>query len=172
MLVLLREATDNDLELIMAWRSNPIVFKGAYTQNKPLTWEEHHIWWRTRGPWWKFFIIQINDGISTRDAGIVNFGQLDNWNPEFNYYLGEVSLWGQGVGEKALSLAIDWLKEKGYCRLHTTVVDGNEPSEKVLEKLGFVKIRPARKGESYWELYLSDENKSSEITSGRKPVNG
>jgi hypothetical protein len=38
MTVLLREATDKDLEPIMAWRSNPIIYEeGAYTQNTPLT---------------------------------------------------------------------------------------------------------------------------------------
>jgi len=171
MKVLLREATNDDRELMMAWRSNPILFKtGAYTQKAPLTWNEHYTWWNTRGPWWKFFIIQVNDGITTHDVGVVNFGQLDNWNPEFNYYLGEVSLWSQGVGEQALQLGINWLREHGYCRLHTTIVDDNKRSEGVLRKLGFKRIRAARKGESYWEMKLSDEVGSTEYTSGRKSL--
>ena len=170
MIVALREATSDDLELIMAWRSNLLIFQGAYTQKAPLTWEEHYQWWTTRGAWWQFFIIVMADGRTVRDVGVVNFGQLDNWNPEFNYYLGEVSLWSQGVGKEALKKAIDWLKERGYCRLHTTVKDDNERSIGVLASLGFKYIRPARAGESYYELYLSEEDRATEYTSGRKPL--
>ena len=166
--VSLRPATDSDLVLIMAWRSNPILFDFCYTQKEPLTWAEHYNWWHSRGPWWRFFIIQLEEETGIRDVGLVNFGQLDNWNPEFNFYLGEVSLWGQGVGEKALSLGLEWLKERGYCRVHTTVKETNDRSKGVLGKIGFVRTIPARKGEWYWEIQLSDEDRAAEYTSGRK----
>ncbi len=171
MKVSLRPMTDKDLELIMVWRSNPDIYgKGAYTQRAPLVWEEHYTWFATRGHWWKFFVIVVDDEKTRpRDVGIVNFGQLDNWNPEYNYYLGEASLWGQGVGKQALSLGIEWLKRHGYCKLHTTVKDDNERSMGIMTSLGFVKTGPARVGESCWEMVLSDQDKATEYTSGRKP---
>ena len=110
------------------------------------------------------------DGVTRpHKVGIVNIGQLDNWNPELNYYIGEVSLWGQGVGEKAVSLALDWLKKHGYCQVHTTVKDGNERSISVLKALGFTEQGQARVGETRWNLVLSDKDEATEYTSGRKP---
>ena len=167
----LKLATDEDIELIMAWRNNPLIFQsGAYTQKTQLTWREHYNWWKCRGPWWKFFMIIADDGITqSRRVGIVNFGQLDNWNPEFNYYLGETSLWGQGVGKIALKLGLDWLKYHGYCRTHSTVRDDNERSINILKSLSFVRTGDARLGESYWEIRLAEKDTATEYTSGRKP---
>ena len=40
----LREATDDDLEIMLAWRLNPLVFRGFYLQSEPLEWDEHYTW--------------------------------------------------------------------------------------------------------------------------------
>lgn len=171
MSVMLRKAIEQDLPLMMAWRSNPLVYEeGCYTQSSPLTWEEHYTWWCSRGRWWRFFIIQINDGETTRDVGVVNFGQLDNWNPELNYYLGEVSLWNQGIATEALKMGLDWLRARGYCKVHTTMKDTNKRATAVLNKLGFSQSGKARKGESVWELTLLEGEGSQEYTSGRKEL--
>ena len=169
-MVYLRLATESDLPLMMAWRSNPAIYeKGCYTQKKPLEWAEHWVWWQSRGRWWKFFIVMYTEGIyPERPVGVVNFGQLDNWNPELNYYLGEVSLWGKGIGRVALQEGLIWLGKHGYCAVHTTVVDGNERSINVLKSLGFRATMPARKGETRWDLTLSEKDESTEYTSGRK----
>src|SRR3972149_4238267 len=108
----LRDLTEHDWPLMMAWRSNPLVFEeGCYTQKAPLEWSEHVTWKRSRGRWWQFFIIMLSsDNLPERPVGVINFGQLDNWNVECNYYLGEVSLWGQGIATEALSQAISWLR--------------------------------------------------------------
>ena len=155
---------------MMAWRSNPLVFEeGCYTQNKTLTWLEHVIWMRSRGPWWRFFVIMVSTtNLPERAVGIINFGQLDNWNTECNYYLGEISLWGQGVAGEALSQAIKWLRLHGYCKLHTTMKDTNARATGVLEKLGFRKAGKARVGESVWEIQWEEIDGSQEYTSGRK----
>ncbi len=167
----LKLATDDDVELVMAWRNNSLIFQtGAYTQKVPLTWKEHYNWWNCRGYWWKFFMIIVDDGVlRPRKSGIVNFGQLDNWNPEFNYYLGETSLWGQGVGKIALNIGLNWLKFHGYCKTHSTIRDDNERSINVLKSLGFVRTGEARPGESYWEIKLSERDTATEYTSGRIP---
>lgn len=167
-MIYLRELELSDLPLMMAWRSNAAIYENCYTQKQPLEWEEHYNWFQSRGRWWKFFIIMFQGScVPERPVGIVNFGQLDNWNPEFNYYLGEVSLWGKGVGKMALSMGIEWLKMHGYCAVHTTVVNGNERSEGVLKSLGFRATMPARKGETRWDLVLADKDDASEYSSGR-----
>lgn len=157
----------------MAWRSNPSIYeKGCYTQGKPLTWDEHHIWMTSRGRWWKFFIIQVTDERGSRKVGVVNFGQLDNWNPEFNYYVGETTAWRKGIGRKAVELGLGWLRELGYCKTHTTVPNDNESGIAMMKSLGFKNVGPARAGESTWEKYLREDkiDRAGEVTSGRKAI--
>ena len=118
-------------------------------------------------------MIWEDDGITRpRKVGIVNFGQLDNWNPELNYYVGEISLWGQDIGKDAVSFALCWLRLHGYCQVHTTVKDGNERSINLLKSLGFALQGQARKGETRWNLVLSDKDEATEYTSGREPFMG
>jgi RimJ/RimL family protein N-acetyltransferase len=154
--VLLRRADDGDMALVMSWRSNPDVYKNHfYTQQKPLTWREHKAWWQGRNKDWHEFIIEICDGdFEWRPVGMVTVGQLDNYSPEVGYAIGEVTLWGKGVVTQAVFLVIQWLKNKGYKHLHTTILDSNKASQRVTQKLGFKKVCPARDGESRWELKI------------------
>jgi len=153
--VSLRPATELDLELMMAWRSNPLVYAGFYTQQAPLTWEEHWKWWHNRGPWWKVFIIQYND-IETRlrDVGVVTIGQLEHWSPELGYYVGEVSLWGKGIGREAVRLALQYIKRYGREYAHTTILVNNSRSIQLIESLGFKRFGCARVGESWYQVAL------------------
>lgn len=146
------------MELILAWRNNPLIWQGLYQQakeDKPIDWYEHWNWWHTRYNW-KQFIIQVNDNnIWTRDIGYINIGQLDHWCPEVAIVIGEVSLWGQGIGRQALSLALDWLEELGYQKTHTTILKNNKRSIKLFESLGFQRVGDAREGEWAYEKNLS-----------------
>jgi RimJ/RimL family protein N-acetyltransferase len=143
----LREATEQDLELMMAWRSNPLVYEGFYTQTEPLKWEEHLKWWESRNRDWRTLIIVLVSAYKERRVGVVTIGQLDHWSPEIGYYLGEVSLWGKGFGKEAVKLGLNWLRERGYKWCHTTVLVSNKRSAGLLWKLGFQAIGPAREGE-------------------------
>ncbi len=168
-IVTIREATQEDWELIMAWRSNPLVYEGKYSQKKPLTWEEHYTFMTTRGRWWRWFIILVNDFKTTRKVGVVTLAQLDNWNPEINSYISEVTLNDSGdVERQAVELAIEWLRDKGYQKLHTTVPDASERWIRLLLGMGFVNVGLARKGESTWEKYISDIDSSVEYVTGRR----
>lgn len=153
-MIFLRKATDSDLPIIMAWRSNPLLFSGFYTQTTPLSWEEHLKWWQSRNKDWRHFIIVLVEDMIMRDVGVVTVGQLDHWSPEIGYFVGEVSLWGKGVGKKAVSLALDWLKEKGYKYAHTTAPTSNIRSIKLLEGLGFKYLGKAREKEQWMQKSL------------------
>lgn len=94
-----------------------------------------------------------------RPIGVVNIGQLDYWSPEIGYFIGELSLWGKGLGTQAVQLGINWVQEyaethKHITHIHTTIKDDNKASIKLIKKLGFVKGMEARKGESYWTRLL------------------
>ncbi len=176
MIVTLREATQDDWELIMAWRSLPQVYEGKYTQRKALTWKEHYTFMTTRGPWWRYFIIVLEeDGLEElstppRKVGVVTLAQLEDFNPQFNSFIGEAALYSPDVEYDAMLLALDWLRERGYCKTHTVIRDSNQRWADLVTSLGLKRVGPARTGESTWEMYLSDTDKSTEYTSGRKSL--
>ena len=152
-MVYLRLATDADLSLMMAWRSNPDIYQGFYTQVSPLKWEEHLKWWKSRNQDWRSFIIVLVEKNYAREVGVVNIGQLDHWSPEIGYYVGNVTDWGKGIAREALEEAFKWLKERGYKYCHTTIKMDNERSSKLAWGLGFSVVCGAREG----ELWLTKE---------------
>ena len=85
---------------------------------------------------------------------MVNIGQLDHWSPEIGYFVGEVSLWGKGVGKEAVRQSLGWLKEYGKEYAHTTILDNNTVSIKLIESLGFKKFGKARECESWYQKKL------------------
>ena len=152
----LREACKCDLPIMLAWRSNKEVYKGFYQQKGALVWEEHLKWFNSRNQDWRTLLVLYQD----RPVGVVTIGQLDNWNPEIGYYIGEVSLWGKGVGTEAVRQGIEWVKEYAKTHsyitsVHTTILYSNKASIKLIEKLGFKHVCEARKGEGRWEMMLN-----------------
>ena len=153
-MLFLRKANEADLPLIMSWRSNPLVYQGFYSQRKPLEWAEHYQWWESRNKDWREFIIVLIEGTHMREIGIVTIGQLDHWSPEIGFFIGEVSLWGRGIGKKAVSLGLDWLKEYGKEYCHTTILDDNKRSIRLIKSLGFTRLGKARENESWYQKRL------------------
>lgn len=149
--VSLREANDDDIELMMAWRSNPLVYCGFYSQHEPLKYKEHYAWWksrRNRRDW----IIVLDDGEHTRDVGVVNVSSLDSDSPEVGVYVGEVTAWGRAIGRRAVSLAIHWLHANGYKKARALVLKDNPASLSLFEAVGFRRISEGREGEWVYEL--------------------
>lgn len=153
-MILLREATNSDMALVMAWRSNPLVYQGFYSQKKPLEWEEHKSWWLSRNRDWKEFIVVLAEDGCMRDIGVVTIGQLDHWSPEVGYFIGEVSLWGKGYGKESVRLSLEWLKAHGKMYCHTTVLVKNTRSLSLLRSLGFEYLDKAREGEVWLQKQL------------------
>jgi len=157
MKVLLRVAQGvSDAVLVMSWRNSPLVWRGLYTQsreNRPLSWSEHWKWWNTRYTW-KIFIIQVNDGETTRDVGYLNVAQMDYWEPETGIAVGEVDLWGQGVAKEALKLIFEWLRTQGYKYTRTTIPNHNERAKKLYISLGYKVIGDARADETLYRKEL------------------
>jgi RimJ/RimL family protein N-acetyltransferase len=145
-MIYLREVREDELELTMAWRSNPLVYEGFYTQDAPLKWKEHFSWWKSRKNWKNLMVVMVNNHIERR-IGVVTLGQLDHWSPEIGYYIGEVSLWKKGYGTEAVKLGLAYLKDNGYKYCHSTVLTQNIPSAHLLWKLGFQAGGGAREGE-------------------------
>jgi RimJ/RimL family protein N-acetyltransferase len=132
----LRASKEKDLELIMAWRSNSLVYQEFPCQHSPLAFEEHYNWWKSQKNW-RQWIISYGEGKYARDVGEVNVQNLNTDCPEIGYLIGEIPLWGKGVGKQAVNKALDWLRKKGYKKVSAKVLDKNEGSKRLLYNLGF-----------------------------------
>jgi len=149
----LRLAREEDYPLTMAWRSNPLVYKGFYQQEEPLIWEGHIAWYGSRNKDWRSFIVIYEE----RPVGCITIGQLDHWQPEIGWYIGEVSLWGKGVGREAVNLGLEYLKSLGYESCHTTILKDNMRSLQLAKSLGFKESGDARDGEIWVVIQLGEQ---------------
>ena len=147
--VLLREAIDNDLDLMFLWRNDPEIYQSFYTQDKKLTWDEHISWWKSRNKDWRTFVIIHN----LRPVGIVTIGQLDHWCPELGYYIDRL-FWDKGIGKEAVKKGLEYIKKYGREYAHTTILDINERSIRLVKSLGFKYLGTAREGESWYQKKL------------------
>lgn len=129
-------ASENDLELILAWRSHPEIFRFFRQQKGPLTWEEHVNFWKMRKNREDLIIKYQNDG-KWRKVGTINFSKLDSKLPEVGILIGELTLHGKGVGLRALLLGLKLLKEQRYERVFAEINVKNAASTKLFKKAGF-----------------------------------
>jgi len=147
-------AIEQDLELIMAWRSNPLIYKNFYIQKRPLEWKEHIDWWtRNKKSWDRLiFIIWYN----SRKVGSISLHSFSTGIPEVDIYIGEVTLWGKGIGKKAIDILLNMEYEvlKRYKVVCARILKGNIRSQKVFESCGFSKRGEGRPGEWYYERLI------------------
>lgn len=149
----LRQVTDNDLKLIMEWRSNPSVYQYFYNQTKPLVWEEHLAWWkarRNRVDW----IILLHNNNELIPVGSINCAELNSDSPEIGLFIGDTSQWGKAIGKTSVRLVALWLSKRGYERTIARVMKDNERSKRLFKSLGFVEYEESRPGELFYQKVL------------------
>jgi RimJ/RimL family protein N-acetyltransferase len=130
----------NDLELVLAWRSNPEIYRHFRKQNDPLDWDEHVKWFESRTPSRYDFIIHYNG----RRVGVVNIGS-DN---DVGIYLGDCSARGRGIATNALN----WLCERFDDRrpLIAEIHESNEASQRLFRRCGFEEAQKEGEWIKYW----------------------
>jgi RimJ/RimL family protein N-acetyltransferase len=152
--VTLREVEEDDLELLLAWRSNKLVHRHFTDQHGPLKWYEHWKWWKSREHR-KDWVVLLTDETGVRRVGVANVGKLDREVPEIGLYIGEVTLWGGGVGRRAVQEVMNWLRREGYSRCMAGVRQGNERSVKLFTGLGFQQVSVTEGGRRIYETDLA-----------------
>lgn len=152
----LRQLKENDLELLMAWRSHPKLYRCFYEQEGPLTWKEHYNWWKSRENR-KDWIIVFEGKFRKRDVGSVNISQLDSHYPEIGILVGEISLWGKNIGKKSVKLAIQYLREKNYKGAEANIIKKNLRSKRLFKGFNFKKVGENRNGEDKFRLEFDDD---------------
>jgi RimJ/RimL family protein N-acetyltransferase len=90
-----------------------------------------------------------------RDVGVVNVSDLDDV-PEVGLFIGEVALWGRGIGTAGVNFAVDWLADQGYDRARSRIMEDNDGSIRLFEKVGFEHVGPARPGEIEFQIDLAE----------------
>lgn len=153
-LVKLKLVKEEDLELLMAWRSHPKIYKYFLLQKRPLKWEEHIKFWNTRKDR-QDWVILLSSNNRWRKVGSVYVSNLSKPVPDLGIYIGEVSLHRIGLGSKALNLGINWLKNKGFKKVRARINKANTSSIKLFTKYDFKKKYAIHGGkELLYELNL------------------
>lgn len=131
--------TEGDLELVLAWRSNPLVYRHFRRQDGPLSWDDHVAWFESRAPERHDFVVTFEG----RRVGVVSLTEDD----EVSIYLGDVSARGNGVA----SAVLRWLCDRFVDRipLYAEVQEENEASRLLFERCGFER----RDEDDDWILY-------------------
>jgi [ribosomal protein S5]-alanine N-acetyltransferase len=117
-----------------------------------------------KGRWCRYGIILPDSDVPIGGIGLHNI-DLRNRRCEVGYDLSPAH-WGTGVMTRAPLPVLAWaFGEGGFNRIEATVMQGNDPSERVLERLGFKReallreykfVRGEYKDYSMWSLLASD----------------
>lgn len=137
--MILREISQEDIEIIRNWRNSKEVSKYMYTDDY-ITREAQLDWFRTvsNSPNCKYFMICYDN----KDLGVANLSNIDYRNKHafWGFYLGDNSVRGKGIGYiaefKVLSYAFDVLNLN---KLLGEVFATNANVLNLHEKFGFKK---------------------------------
>lgn len=134
---------EKDLELVLAWRNNPEIYKNFVEQDGPIEWDNHIAWYKQRPASREDFIIRYEN----RRVGVVSLDEDDF----VSIYIGEQPLWGQGIASRML----EWLIQRHFPSrpLYAEIHIENARSKHLFERWGFT--QSDRKDE--WVIYQYDE---------------
>ncbi len=117
-----------DLELLLAWRSNPDIYDHFKNQETALAWSDHVSWFATRDESRHDYIIEYKG----RRVGSVYIDEQKH----IGVYIGETSLQERGIG----SQAIEWITNQFDNPLWAEIKRENKASEKAFKKCGFKQV--------------------------------
>ncbi len=134
--ITLRDLTTKDLDLVLIWRNNPNINK--YLANRVKTNPEAQVWFN-----------RITSSPSNLLKGILYDGRLIGYcivesideqsrKCEVGVIIGELQLWGKGIGKIIVTELLKYCFEK--LRLHrvlAVIAKGNEHSERLFKSMGF-----------------------------------
>ena len=74
---------NNDLELILSWRSNPEIYEYFPSQNGPIKWREHLDFWTSRKD-----CVDLIIHYQERKIGLVSISNIKSKTPEIGLVIG------------------------------------------------------------------------------------
>lgn len=138
-----RPLSESDLELVLAWRSIPDVYRYSRSQDGPLDWKDHVDWFEKRPPTREDFVIHH----AGRRVGVVALDTED----AISIYLGDTSARGEGVASKVIRWACNRFEHR--TPIDAEVHEQNDASRRLFERCGFEEVE--RDGEWFMYRYKS-----------------
>lgn len=150
--VKLKPVRRDDFPLLLAWAhiSEIWTYLPTSRSSEKLTWESHNQWWSVRKDRVDWMIL-VNFGHGKRPVGMVHVEGFNTEKPEIGLYIGEVALWGKGIGEQAIRLAI---KATHLPSLWAVIHPKNINSIRLFHKVGFIKVGGARDEQDLYEYTI------------------
>ena len=118
---------EDDLELVLAWRSNPQIYQNSREQDGPLKWKDHVSWYESRESERHDFMIYYD----SRRVGVVSITQTN----KISIYLGDFSAHGKGIATAALKWICDRFEHR--TPLIAEIHEQNTASVRLFEGCGF-----------------------------------
>ena len=137
--IYLRPMTEDDAELIVAWRNKPEL-KRFFISQADFTIEGHLKWFRTMKESGRACQMMIIDKRDDRPLGSVDIKDIDHdhHKGEYGIFIGDEAARGRGIGTEAAKLMIQYGFEKlGLHRIYLRALAGNEQAIRSYEKAGF-----------------------------------
>jgi L-amino acid N-acyltransferase YncA len=137
--MLIRQATDADLDTILAIHNDAILNSAAIWEDEPVERSEREAW----------LVARTTDGnpvlVAVEDGDVVGFASYAQWRARCGYrqtvedsvYLA-ASHQGRGVGRTLLTHLIDHARAAGHHVMLADIESGNVASIRLHESLGFV----------------------------------
>lgn len=132
---ILREISDEELELMLSWRNMPNVRANMYTRHE-ISYEEHLQWWARikENPRFQYKMYENN----STPLGIVGFVDIDKTNKNSSWAFYAAPGAPKGTGSKMEFLALEYaFHELELHKLYCEVLDFNKPVFRLHEKFGF-----------------------------------
>ncbi len=135
--ILLRHATEADIEAILEIHNEGILDRIATLDQEPHTLEQKTQWFRNHGPR-EPIIVACDDG------SVVGFASLSLFSPRACYtHVSSLSIYvarshrGQGVGKTLLGAIIEHGKEMGYRKIILNAFAFNDAAMRLYRSFGF-----------------------------------
>lgn len=162
----IRPAVTADFEAIAALTNIYINTTAIHFSYEPVTAAELRGLWEKYRATYPFLVAEIDGRFAGyAKAGVWRDRTAYQWTPECGIYI-EPWAQGKGVGSKLYGALIDGLRAQGFHSVIGGITLPNEPSVRLHEKLGFVKISHVKHAGwkfgawhdvGFWQLMLAGE---------------
>lgn len=151
---ILREATYDDLPLMLKWRNLPHVVENM-EYKELIMWNEHFRWfYRIQQEGYHYFIIETNDGTP---IGTIYLSGIDEQNNTTSgLYIGDQRYLGTGITLEASKLIINYAFDE--LKVNAIIAKVNSENQKIIaynEQLGFQRDIHANEHNSFITMKLS-----------------
>lgn len=131
----LRQISDNELELMLEWRNSPHIRRNMYTQDE-ISLDSHLLWWEAMKNSGKHRYLMYD--LNNQPSGIVAFVDVDQSNKNSSWAFYSSPSAAKGTGARMEFLALDYaFSELHLHKLYCEVLAYNLPVINMHKKFGF-----------------------------------